>query len=181
VNSVVQEYFGFDPGYDSEGKIASSGEIIPELLMKLLDDDFVNQSPPKSTGREYYSEGYVNDYILAPAAENNWKREDVVRTVSEWTVSAIARNVHSFWKPIPEIDRVIVSGGGSLNKFFVERLASHFPNADILPSNEYGIPVEAKEAIGFAVLGYAFIHELYANMPSVTGAGKQVILGKLTP
>ena len=181
VNSVVQEYFGTDPGYDSDGEIASSGEIIPELLTQLFDDVFVNQAPPKSTGREYYSEAYVNEHILTQAAENNWNREDVVRTVAEWTVTTIARNVHSFWKPIPEIDRVIVSGGGAFNQFFIQRLASHFPNADILPSNEYGIPVEAKEAIGFAVLGYAFIHELYANMPAATGADKRVILGKLTP
>jgi anhydro-N-acetylmuramic acid kinase len=63
----------------------------------------------------------------------------------------------------------------------IERLASHLPNADILPSNEYGIPIEAKEAIGFAVLGYAFMREMYANMPAATGADKKVILGRLTP
>lgn len=181
VNSVVEEYYGTDPGYDSDGEIASSGEIIPELLAHLLDDVFLNQKPPKSTGREYYSEAYVDEKVITPAAENNWNPEDVVRTVSEWTVSAVAKNVHAFWKPIPDINRVIISGGGAFNKFFVERLASHFPNADILPSNEYKIPVEAKEAIGFAILGYAFIHELCANMPAVTGASKNVILGKLTP
>ncbi len=181
LNYLVRHYYGNEPGFDKDGAIARTGTVIPELLNRLLEDQFVSATPPKSTGREYYSPEFIEQHIINPAEENEWESRDIIRTVSEWTITSIAKNVQSFWKPIAEIDRVIVSGGGAFNGYFRERLASHFTNADIVPSSEFGIPVDAKESIGFAVLGFAFLHEIYGNLPAVTGANRQVILGKLTP
>ena len=43
-----------------------------------------------------------------------------------------------------------------------------------------GLPVEAKEAAAFALLGWLTWHHLPGNIPSATGATHPVILGKVT-
>jgi anhydro-N-acetylmuramic acid kinase len=47
-------------------------------------------------------------------------------------------------------------------------------------SDDYGIPVDAKEAIAFALLAYDRIDGRAANVPSVTGAGREALLGQIT-
>jgi anhydro-N-acetylmuramic acid kinase len=42
------------------------------------------------------------------------------------------------------------------------------------------MPVEAKEAAAFALLGWLTWHGLPGNIPSATGAGHPTILGKVT-
>jgi anhydro-N-acetylmuramic acid kinase len=43
----------------------------------------------------------------------------------------------------------------------------------------HGLPAEAKEAIAFAILASERIDERPANVPSVTGARRPVLLGKI--
>ena len=43
-----------------------------------------------------------------------------------------------------------------------------------------GLPVEAKEAAAFALMGWLTWHGLPGNIPSATGAARAVILGKVT-
>ena len=43
-----------------------------------------------------------------------------------------------------------------------------------------GIDPDAKEALGFALLAAAYIQGIPGNIPSVTGARRPVVLGKLT-
>jgi len=166
--------------YDHDGQFARQGRVDDELLELLMEDLYINRTPPKSTGREYYSQDFVRKMFPVSEELTKQRKADIVATACEWTARSIAGNITRFWKPQTEIDRVVVSGGGANNKCLVERLASHLSNPDILPCSEFGIPVDSKEAIGFALLAYAFIKEVPGNFPRVTGARKPVVLGKLT-
>ena len=42
------------------------------------------------------------------------------------------------------------------------------------------LPVEAKEAAAFALLAYLSRHKLPGNIPSATGARREVVLGQVT-
>jgi anhydro-N-acetylmuramic acid kinase len=48
-------------------------------------------------------------------------------------------------------------------------------------SDEFGIPADAKEAIGFAILANETISGNPSNVPAATGASHPVILGKIVP
>lgn len=50
---------------------------------------------------------------------------------------------------------------------------------EVLPSSQFGVPEEAKEAFAFALLAYETYHRRPANLPSATGARGPAILGKI--
>jgi anhydro-N-acetylmuramic acid kinase len=66
-----------------------------------------------------------------------------------------------------------------MNPVLVERLKKRLGNLRLFTSDFYGISVEAKEALAFAVLANELISGNFTNLPSVTGAQKTVPLGKI--
>ena len=57
--NIMIDYFTskyFNMPYDDGGKIALSGKVIKEIFNELKKDEFVMKMPPKSTGREQYSQ-----------------------------------------------------------------------------------------------------------------------------
>ena len=74
-----------------------------------------------------------------------------------------------------------MSGGGAHNKTLVKKLKTGFRDCQVFTSDQYGIPIDAREAIAFAILGNECIMGTPANVPHATGAEKRVILGKITP
>ncbi|MEJ2051472.1 MAG: anhydro-N-acetylmuramic acid kinase [Calditrichota bacterium] len=145
-----------------------------------MADPFIQRTPPKSTGREYYSEAYILNHFPVTGTISDAQKADLLATACEWTAASITDNIEQFWQPIDKVDRVIVSGGGTRNTSLMERLASHMPNVDILTCEDFNIPIDAKEAVGFALFAGAFLREIPANLPRVTGAQRAVIMGRLT-
>jgi anhydro-N-acetylmuramic acid kinase len=77
------------------------------------------------------------------------------------------------------VDELIVAGGGARNPLMMAQLAAALPGIEIFDSSRFGVPVEAKEALAFAVLAYEAHHRRASNLPSATGARHPAILGKL--
>ena len=76
---------------------------------------------------------------------------------------------------------LIVSGGGAHNPEIVGHLAALLPLARVARSSDFGVDVDAKEAIAFAILAYETWRGRPANLPSATGARRSVLLGSVTP
>jgi anhydro-N-acetylmuramic acid kinase len=89
--------------------------------------------------------------------------------------------------PRVPIHDLIVSGGGAHNPLLVAqlqaglalRLRSGQAGIKIVPSGQFGVPEDAKEAFAFAILAYETFHRRPANVPGATGARRPAILGKL--
>ena len=150
------------PPFDRDGELARAGRVNEALLERLLADPYYQREPPKSCGREQYGSDFVRDTAIN------------VATATELTVRTIALAVARY----PETREVIVSGGGAHNRFMMERLRALI-QARLTTSAEFGIDVDAKEAILFAVLAYETYHGRPGNVPSATGARLPAVLGKL--
>ncbi len=174
IDYFVNRYYGL--AYDDGGKIALRGMVIKPLLDYLKEDAFVTRKPPKSTGRELYTKEFMEDLILKFKLDN-YDKEDIIATITEFTVYSIIYNYKEF---LDNIDLVIVSGGGSHNKYILERM-KEILKVEVMTGDEYGISSDAKEAVAFVVLGYLTLNNRAGNVKSATGAKKSVILGKITP
>ncbi|MCP4259242.1 MAG: anhydro-N-acetylmuramic acid kinase [Planctomycetes bacterium] len=164
--------------FDSNGKMAAQGKVNKRLLNEMLRHPFLKRHPPKSTGREEFGISFVNK-IYKRAVAKGLTDTDIVATVTAFTAKSIARAYHEFLPAIP--DEVILCGGGSRNNTLVEMLHGEVPDAKMRSTDDFGISVDAKEAVSFAILAWATIKGLANNVPGVTGADRPVIMGKIIP
>jgi anhydro-N-acetylmuramic acid kinase len=162
--------------YDAGGRVAALGKVNELLLAHALNHPFFSQAPPKSAGREQFGHAFVAHHFLS---RRRPRFEDLLRTAVELTARTVAGALARFVFPETKIDRLIVSGGGAHNRLLLKRLAELLPNLTVELSDRYGLPVDAKEAIAFAILADRTLHGLPGNLPSVTGARRAVVLGKI--
>ncbi len=165
----------FDKAYDASGKTANAGNIISDLMNDLMRIPFIYDTPPKSTGREYFSEKYS---IALLEKFKFQKKEDIINTLSCFTAKSIAENVKLYGSETKEI---ICSGGGAKNKFILNKIAEYLPECEIKTADDVGLNSAAKEAIAFAFLAVLFATDKPGNITSVTGASEEKVLGCYCP
>lgn len=165
--------------YDKDGEMAAKGVVIDEFLDYLLGHPYFNEPPPKSTGREDFGpEVYLRDAI---ASRRDHAPQDIMATVTTAVAYSIVRAFNRFVKPNYEITRFIISGGGAHNQTLVKRIKAGLPGITVRLTDSYHIPVDAREAIAFAILGNETVCGTPANVPSATGASHACVLGRITP
>jgi anhydro-N-acetylmuramic acid kinase len=151
------------PPFDRDGERARAGQVNAALLERLLADPYYLREPPKSCGREQYGAEFVRETSID------------IATATELTARTIALAIGRY----PDTREVIASGGGAHNSYLTERLRALI-SARVTTSAEFGIGVDSKEAILFALLAYQTVQGRTGNLPSATGARKPVILGKIS-
>jgi anhydro-N-acetylmuramic acid kinase len=163
--------------YDSEGRMAARGKVLDDLLAQALKFPFFGKHPPKSAGREQFGGEFIRRLFLSAHPEA--RAEDLLRTANELTAATVASALRRFVIPRARVGRLVVSGGGAHNRLLMKRIGELLPEIKVMPSDAFGLPVDAKEAIAFAVLADRTLHGLPGNLPAVTGARRPVVLGSL--
>lgn len=158
--------------FDRDGKIAARGRVNRELLDWLLTDKYFRTAPPKTAGREQYGAAFVEKLRAT-----GLRKEDLISTATAFTAASIAVGINRFAPPAGE---VITSGGGVHNRQLMGQIAALLPQCRITTSAEFGVDVDAKEAIAFAILAARTWRRQTGNLPRATGASKAVVLGKVT-
>ena len=161
--------------FDAGGAWAASGRLIPALLAQLLDEPYFGQPPPKSTGRDLFSLGWLAGKLQPFAAE---RAEDIQHTLTEFTASACVAGVSSYGKESIEL---IVCGGGAFNQHLLRRLQAGLPFLRVSTSDQHGLPPLQVEAAAFAWLARQMLRRQSGNLPGVTGAAGRRVLGALYP
>lgn len=161
--------------YDVGGEMAAQGIVNDEFITELLKDSYFKLCPPKTTGREYFGELYVNQFINKG---RQWGLSDVdlVANATALTAKSIADAYQQFVHH--EINQLVIGGGGSYNRTLLNLLRKEF-SCPVMTQEELGLNSDAKEAIAFAILANETIHGQNTNVPSVTGAESPTILGKI--
>lgn len=160
--------------FDQDGNWAKSGKANLDLLERMLEDSYFAALPPKSTGREHYNLDWIQYYLDSYGV--SIPPEDIQATLLAVSTHSIADSIDT---SCPQSTQVLLCGGGSENKYFVEQLARALENKPIQSTEAYGIPPKWMEAMAFAWLAKQHVENKPGNIPSVTGADKPVKLGKL--
>lgn len=179
IDAVVDQLTYSKLKYDAEGEMASRGSVSKELLDSIMQADDYRYLPyPKTTGRERYGLSFV-EKILSKANALKLDPDNVVATTSHYTVFMITYHLKKLKDRGLDLAELIIGGGGSRNKYVVQELKRDNPELTIKFHNEYGVPSSYWESYAFAVLSYLSHLGFSGNVPSVTGASRPVLLGRV--
>ncbi|NUU05034.1 anhydro-N-acetylmuramic acid kinase [Leifsonia sp. C5G2] len=174
IDAVVTADAGTADGFDRDGRLAAAGTVDDVLLEQLLAEPYYALPTPKSTGKELFHLDYVRDHLARRGAD--LALADVVATLTELTARTVADAIRA-----AGVDWLLASGGGVRNPVLLRRIAELLPEAEVRPSDAVGVPSDDKEAVAFALIGWASANGLPGNVPSCTGASGGRVLGRLSP
>ncbi len=159
---------------DNNGNWAASGQVIAELLQTMLDDEpYFLQTTPKSTGTEYFGPEWLDRHLV-----NDYAATDVQATLTELTATTIAMGISQL--PI-QIEHCYVCGGGVHNQALMQKLQQKLPTCPVASTTEIGLDPDYVEAVAFAWLAHETLNQRPGNLPSVTHAATESILGGVFP
>ena len=166
--------------FDEGGALAAKGAPDREIVDGLLSAPFFLQAPPRAAGREQFGAEFTRAFLEACRARK-LSDASVLATASWLTARAVEDAYRRFIEPGFAVDEWIVSGGGAHNATLLRHLADLLSGAKVVPSDTYGLDVDAKEAVAFALLAVLTLEGRAGNLPGVTGAARPVLLGDITP
>ncbi|MGB9456269.1 MAG: anhydro-N-acetylmuramic acid kinase [Bryobacteraceae bacterium] len=172
IDALVRQHTRGKRNFDRGGRLAAAGRVNRELLDELLSDAYYRRDPPKSTGREQYGAEFVERMKRSKLAMC-----DLIATATALTAATIAIGARKGGAADAEL---IVSGGGAHNPRIMAQLAAFLPEAAVAMTADYGIDIDAKEAVAFAILAHETWHGRPGNLTSATGARRAVVLGSIT-
>lgn len=156
--------------YDIDGTYSSAGNVSNELLSQLKKDQYFSQPHPKSTGPEYFNLGWLTHYVR----ETNLKKDDLAATLAQLTCETIADAIK---QTAPHTSEVYLCGGGAHNPTITEGLSKQLPHTNILSTEKLNLAPDWVEATCFAWLAHQTLQHNHGNLPSVTGAKGNRVLG----
>jgi anhydro-N-acetylmuramic acid kinase len=181
MDALAQELFG--KRFDRNGAIAARGQVLGSVLKAQMRDRYYALKPPRSTGRERFGREFAARFLSGCLRVSN-KPEDALATATALTAKSIAQGYAKFAAPLMRGAPVdyVVSGGGARNATLMAMLAARLEplGCQLTATDDFGLPVEAKEAAAFALMAWYTWHRIPANVPAATGAKRAVILGQVT-
>jgi anhydro-N-acetylmuramic acid kinase len=181
----------YEREFDRNGTVARSGRVLDSVVTEALWEPYFSALPPKSCGREQFGDGFVSRFISTcrKAGGREDRDEDVIATATALTAASILDAYRKFvWghlgqnAPLATKIEYVVAGGGAKNSTLMEMLRKGLEPLGVKMRlmEELGIPAQAKEGVGFALMAWLTWFGLAGNVPTATGAKRAVVLGKVT-
>jgi 1,6-anhydro-N-acetylmuramate kinase len=161
----------FDKPYDTDGALAGRGKLVPayvDVIYAAVEEAIDGR---ESLGREQFSHAWF-DRLIETIGETK-SPEDVLHTAARLVAVQLGGEFRE--AGVPQ-DRLVLAGGGAKNKTLV-KLIEELGYRDVCLSDDLGIPCEAREAMGFAVLGALSQDGVPISLPQVTGATDPGVAG----
>jgi anhydro-N-acetylmuramic acid kinase len=175
---AVNQFSGGQRSFDADGAWASQGQVDGALVDHWLQEPYLQQAPPKSTGRELFGAIDLQRRLqaLEQAAQGRGETlrpADALASLTAFTAAAVAQDLSRGPMPL----ELLVAGGGARNRVLMQQLARRCRGMAVRPLAELGIGDSEREALAFALL--AWWHQLGhpGSLPSVTGASQAAVLG----
>lgn len=162
--------------YDRDGAWAASGTLHPGLLTALMRHTYLHLPPPKSAGREQFNLDWLD--ALLGGLNETIAPTDVQATLLEFTAISLANAIS---RECRGAQALYVCGGGAHNNALMQRIRTHLPGVRVATTAALGIDPDWMEALAFAWLARQTLHHVPGNLPAVTGARGERILGAIYP
>ena len=171
--------------YDRGGKWAARGRVSENLLAECMKHPYLKRTPPKTTGREEFGEMFLKEF-LARARKLKLNDTDTIATATAFTAKSIAEAYRRFvFSKIKRssLDKlqIILGGGGAKNPTLVRMLFERIGIGELCALEDFGMDSSAKEPLAFAIMAHETLLGKPSNVPSVTGATRPTVLGKIVP
>jgi anhydro-N-acetylmuramic acid kinase len=187
IDACMRRLYGRE--FDKGGAMARSGNVLKDVVEKILQEKYFSALPPKSCGREQFGEAFVSRFVTTcRKADGSVRDEDVVAMATALTGASIVDAYRRFvWghlgqaAPLSPLE-FVVAGGGAKNAALIGMLRDGLESlkVKVRMMEELGVPAQAKEGVAFALLAWLSWFELPGNVPTATGAKRAVVLGKVS-
>jgi anhydro-N-acetylmuramic acid kinase len=180
----------FGKKYDRGGAVARRGRVLSDVVEELLRETrYFSAPPPKSCGREEFGATFASRLIEVCRGADGTDA-DCVATATALTARSVIAAYSSFVQAHLEAaissvkakTELCVAGGGARNRTLMTMLREGFAQLGVRvrPMEELGVPAQAKEGVAFALLAWLTWNGRAGNVPAATGAGRAVVLGKVS-
>ncbi len=137
IDMAVKQFTRGKQSYDHNGQMALAGwsSINEKRLIQLLKNPFFNTPPPKSTGKEVFSEDYLNEF-----------RSSGLQLIAEttcFTAITMALAYRKFVLPKTKLRKIYITGGGAHNHTLMRAFAQQH-----LPRETAELPEQEKQRQG---------------------------------
>jgi anhydro-N-acetylmuramic acid kinase len=160
--------------YDRDGAWAASGTVHPGLLDALTNHPYLRHPPPKSAGREQFNLEWLEATVSMLGQTPD--PADVQATLLEFTAVSLADAISRDCGGAREL---FVCGGGAHNGALLARISALLPALSVDTTAAVGMDPDWVEALAFAWLARRTLHREPGNLPAVTGARGERILGAI--
>ena len=186
---LTRKYFPADQKHSHIDRLYADGVEIPELRAgweKIFADSMSQQNTVgfskldvsrfDSITRDLVA--YSDEYLKAHKSSFS----GLIRTGVSWIVELVLEDLARQSEASPDhLDELYVSCSPQYEASVINLLAQRFPGTNVGSVRKHGIASEQMGAVVAAVLGLFHIDQMPANVPWLTGAESQRILGRLTP
>ncbi|KAJ5813683.1 uncharacterized protein N7503_000433 [Penicillium pulvis] len=179
IDAAVRYFTGGQQEYDKDGAMGLKGSIDQSVVDKVLQGPYFVHDIPKTTGRETFGDRMAED-ICDEMLNRGATPEDCVATITRITAKSLA-DAYERWGPPGGVDEIYMGGGGSFNPNIINYLKQRLPNTRIVPISEIGIPIGAKEALGFALLTLECFVGRPMIVPKRTESDRPGVVGQIQP
>jgi anhydro-N-acetylmuramic acid kinase len=202
VDRCMERIFGRK--FDRGGAVARRGRVLREVVERVMREGYFATLPPKSCGREEFGAGFAERFLKMCKGARS---EDVIATATALTAESVVGAYRGFVVPHfnamgtepmsqnrdpstgsgqamghPAKTEIFVAGGGAKNGTLMGMLREGFAKMGVRVRmmEELGVPAQAKEGMAFALLAWLTWNRRAGNVPAATGAGRAVVLGKVS-
>ncbi len=148
---------------DTNGDLARSGKVVPELIATWNANPYFAQPFPKSLANQWVTSHFLLSSTFSP--------QDVLHSFAQFISDQIVTTIHKH-----QPAKTLITGGGAKNGFLIELLKSKCQRELVIPEVEI---VDFKEALIFALLGLLRFRGEVNVLASCTGASRDSSSGIL--
>ena len=167
-NALIDQWVAAVGGvaFDEDGRIASEGAVVDEVVERYLNAAFFAEAAPKSLDRSDFTIDLARGLSLADGA----------RTLAAVSAGAILK-ARAQMSQAPLV--WIVCGGGRKNPHIMADLRRGAGNARVIAAEEAGFDGDSMEAEAWAYLAVRSLKGLPLTFPATTGCREPVTGGEL--